>query len=148
MRSSSLKTIVPLIVALLTLVAALFSGCGSSPPSLNPDEVGSLLIKISWPGSTSEAPASETRFIPPAAKSLRAYVYPEGDLTTVQATATIDTPATQLTLSNVPGGAKDVRLCAFDGLGATGNVIAYGVCQTIPDTRPVFLPATTGGGER
>ena len=114
-----------LSAALLSLGAALFAGCGgSSTPPVGSGETGTLKITLVSP--------PDVKYLPPSAKSIKAYVFPAGDLATIQASGSVDLPSySGITLNNVPAGPKDIRVSAFDGLGASGNVVAYGVCQLL-----------------
>jgi dipeptidyl aminopeptidase/acylaminoacyl peptidase len=110
---------------LVSILAAVVVGCGggASQP-VSSDEAGTLVIRIDSPAALNQG-----RYIPPEAKSIKAFVFAEGNLTTVQASGFVNLPESSITVSNVPVGPKDIRLTAYDGLGGAGTWMASGVCQ-------------------
>jgi len=127
---SSARLWTAVVTGVVVLISAwLVAGCGGagSPQPASSDQTGGLVIKVDWPqASTSTA---QGRYIPLEAKSIKAFVFVQGDLVTVQATDYVNLPGNSVTLTGVPVGPKDVRLTAYDGLGGAGTAVAWGVCQ-------------------
>ncbi|PIP21610.1 MAG: hypothetical protein COX39_01980 [Candidatus Nealsonbacteria bacterium CG23_combo_of_CG06-09_8_20_14_all_40_13] len=115
------KSVVSVAVFLI-FGAAIVAGCGGSIPQTVSGETGTLRMSFASP--------TEDRYIPPATKSFKIMVQPEGNLTTIQASAWVNGSG-ETVLSNIPAGPYDVRVWAYNGMGATGNVIAWGICQVM-----------------
>ena len=111
----------------LLVGTAVLVGCGGGGTSSTPvsgDKTGNLVIKFDLPTASRDG-----RYIPPEAKSIKASIYPAGDLGTVQASAFVNLPASSIAFTGVGVGPKDIRLWAYGGTDATGSIRAYGICQ-------------------